>query len=135
MVQLANTFGRDQRLKSTIVMDSAFSEGTKIKGHLIIARYTQSSFETECPFQVATTVSKRKFRKAVSRNRIKRLMREAWRLEKHRLLEKWVVGDKKWGLVFIYVGREIPTFDECSDNIRQIIDVLLEHQISKHGRK
>jgi len=116
-------------------MDSAFAEGIRIKGHPIIARYTHSSFEAECPFQVATTVSKRKFRKAVSRNRIKRLMREAWRLEKYRLVEKWTPGDKKWGLVFIYVGRAIPTFDECADNIRQIIDVLLEHEILKHESK
>jgi ribonuclease P protein component len=107
----------------------------KIKGHPIIARYTQSSFETECPFQVATTVSKRRFRKAVSRSRIKRLMRETWRLEKYRLLESWTPGDKKWGLVFIYVGRDIPTFDECSHNIRQIVDVLLEHQILEHESK
>jgi hypothetical protein len=37
--------------------------------------------------------------------------------------------------VFIYVGRDIPTFDECSHNIRQIVDVLLEHQILEHESK
>lgn len=121
-----HTYGKDQRLKSVIVLDRAFTEGKKIKSFPILARYTDTSFESNHPFQVATTVSKRRFKKAVSRNRIKRLMREAWRLEKHRLEEVWSEGESQRALVLIYVGKEIPSFEDCSHNIRKIIDVLLE---------
>jgi ribonuclease P protein component len=121
-----HTYGKDQRLKSVIVLDRAFTEGGKIKAFPILARYTDSSFESEHPYQVATTVSKRRFRKAVSRNRIKRLMREAWRLEKHRLEALYTIGDTQQALVLIFVGKEIPSFEDCVHNIRKIIDVLLE---------
>ena len=131
MRQSRNTFGKNERLKSVIVLDRAFAEGAKFKARSILVRYTNNSFDAPCPYQVATTVSKRRFKRAVDRNRIKRLLREAWRLEKHRLLVDWSVGDPQRALVFIYIGREIPTFEACQHNIRKIIDVLIENPIEK----
>tara|TARA_B100001564_G_scaffold340015_1_gene333295 strand:- start:551 stop:940 length:390 start_codon:yes stop_codon:yes gene_type:complete len=128
MAHCKHTYGKGQRLKSVLTLDRIFTEGEKINAFPILARYTESSFEAEVPFQVATTVSKKRFRKAVSRNRIKRLMREAWRLEKHRLEENWSNGDKQGALVLIYVGNEIPTFEKCANTIRRIVDVLLKNQ-------
>ena len=126
MAHLKHTYPKAERLKSVIVLDKAFSEGSKIKAFPILARHTSNNHDAEVPYQVATTVSKRRFRKAVSRNRIKRLMREAWRLEKHRLETDWTKGDPQGALILIYVGHEIPTFEKCTDTIRKIVDVLLE---------
>ncbi|MBM71835.1 MAG: ribonuclease P protein component [Crocinitomicaceae bacterium] len=126
MAHCKHTYGKDQRLKSVLIFDQVFTRGEKIKAFPILARHTTSTFDANVPFQVATTVSKRRFRKAVSRNRIKRLMREAWRLEKHRLETDWTKGDPQGALILIYVGHEIPTFENCADTIRKIVDVLLE---------
>ena len=126
MAHCKHTYGKDQRLKSVLVFDKVFEEGKKVKAYPILARYTDTTFESDHPFQVATTVSKRRFRKAVSRNRIKRLMREAWRLEKHRLEKDWKKGGPKKALVLIYVGSEIPTFEKCADTIKKIVDVLMD---------
>tara|TARA_B110000046_G_C12885533_1_gene352024 strand:+ start:282 stop:686 length:405 start_codon:yes stop_codon:yes gene_type:complete len=134
MGQSRNTFGKNERLKSVIVLDRAFAEGAKLKAASILVRYTDSSFDAPFPYQVATTVSKRRFKRAVDRNRIKRLLREAWRLEKHRLLVDWSAGDPQRALVFIYIGREIPTFEACQNNIRKIIDVLIDHPIEKSSQ-
>jgi len=131
MAHCKHTYGKAQKLKSVLVFDRVFAEGEKIKAFPILARHTTSSFDANVPFQVATTVSKRRFRKAVSRNRIKRLMREAWRLEKHRLETDWTKGDPQGALVLIYVGREIPTFENCADTIRKIVDVLLEKKANQ----
>tara|TARA_B100000902_G_C27002605_1_gene760624 strand:- start:262 stop:657 length:396 start_codon:yes stop_codon:yes gene_type:complete len=131
MAHCKHTYGKDQKIKSVLVFDRVFAEGEKIKAFPILARHTTSSFDANVPFQVATTVSKRRFKKAVSRNRIKRLMREAWRLEKHRLETDWTKGDPQGALVLIYVGREIPTFENCADTIRKIVDVLLEKKANQ----
>ena len=131
MGQIRNTFGKNERLKSVIVLDRVFSEGSKLNVFPILIRYTHSTFEAQFPYQVATTVSKRRFKRAVDRNRIKRLLREAWRLEKYRHLVDWSPGDPQRALVFIYVGKEIPTFEECQHNIRKIIDVLIDNPIEK----
>ena len=128
MAHCRHTYGKDQRLKSVLTLERVFAEGEKIKAFPILARHTESTFDAEVPFQVATTVSKRRFRKAVSRNRIKRLMREAWRLEKHRLEENWSKGDKQGAIVLIYVGNKIPTFEKCANTISRIVDVLLMNQ-------
>lgn len=128
MAHFRHTYGKDQRLKNVLTIDRVFAEGEKIKAFPILARHTKSTFDAKVPFQVATTVSKRRFRKAVSRNRIKRLMREAWRLEKHRLEENWSKGDNQGALVLIYVGNKIPTFEKCANTISKIVDVLLKNQ-------
>ena len=128
MAHVKHTYPKAERLKSLLVLDKAFSEGSNIKAFPILARHTSSNHDAEVPFQVATTVSKRRFRKAVSRNRIKRLMREAWRIEKHLLEANWKPGDQKKALVLIYVGKDIPTFAECSHTIKKIVNVLLKTQ-------
>ena len=65
-------------------MDLAFAKGIKIKAFPILARAVQTELSHEVPFQAAFSVGKKRFRRAVDRNRIKRLMREAWRVEKRR---------------------------------------------------
>ena len=126
MAHIKHTYPKAEHLKNVFVLDKVFSEGSKINAFPILALHTSSNHDAEVPYQVATTVSKRRFRKAVSRNRIKRLMREAWRHEKHRLESNWKPGDKKSALVLIYVGNDIPTFAECLHTTKKIVNVLLK---------
>ena len=135
MTPVKQTFGKKEKLKSKITLERTFTQGQKIKAYPIIARHTESSHSGDFPFQVATTVSKRKFRKAVSRNRIKRLMREAWRLQKHKIESLWVSGDAKEALIFLYIGNHIPTFEECMNNIGKIVDVLVDRLNKIEGEK
>ena len=129
MGQTRYTFKKGERLKSVIAMNRAFSEGSKVLQFPFLVRYTHTVFDADFPYQIATTVSKRRFKRAVDRNRIKRLMREAWRLEKPRLLMNWKKGGSQYAIVFIYIGKEIPTFDQCKNNICKIVDVLIDNPI------
>ena len=126
MGQTNFTFKKGERLKSVIAMDRAFEEGAKIVQFPFLVRYTHTTFNEDFPYQIATTVSKRRFKRAVDRNRIKRLMREAWRLEKPRLLANWKTGGVKQAIVFVYIGKEIPTYEVCQNNICKIVDVLID---------
>ena len=54
-----------------------------------MGRAIQTALPHDVPFQAAFSVGKKRFRRAVDRNRIKRLLREAWRLEKSRLAKNW----------------------------------------------
>ena len=69
-------------------MDLAFAKGIKIKAFPILARAVQTELTHEVPFQAAFSVGKKRFRRAVDRNRIKRLMRAAKRLEVEMAAEK-----------------------------------------------
>ena len=63
------------------------------------------------PCQAAVSVSKKRFKRAVDRNRIKRLLREAWRLEKIPVEKALHTHGKQRAIVFIFTGSEIPTFE------------------------
>ena len=135
MVQTRFTFKKGERLKSVIAINRAFSEGSKVVKFPFLVRYTHTTFDADFPYQIATTVSKRRFKRAVDRNRIKRLMREAWRLEKPRLLANWEKGGVQHAIVFVYIGKEIPNFDQCKNNICKIVDVLIDHPIEMPATK
>ena len=100
-------------------MDLTFDRGIKIKAFPLFVRALPTQLPFDVPFQAAFSVGKKRFRRAVDRNRIKRLLREAWRFEKGELSKNWKPGGPQWAVVFIFVGNEIPTFEECCRLIHQ----------------
>lgn len=62
----------------------------------------------DASLQAGFTVSGKKFKRAVDRNRIKRLMRESYRLQQHALAEHLEKSGGRLALFFMYTGKEIP---------------------------
>lgn len=65
---------------------------------------------TEPPVSILVSVPKKRFHHATDRNRMKRLIREAYRLNKHLLWE--TLKDKEYKLVvaFVCITDQLPTF-------------------------
>lgn len=61
--------------------------------------------------QAGFTVNKKNFKKAVDRNRIKRVMRESYRLQKNDLKTEIEKCSKNLALFFIYTGKELPEYE------------------------
>ena len=80
--------------------------------------------------QAAFSVSAKNFKKAVDRNRIKRLLREAYRLQKHILSEQLVTNNQQLIIFFIYTGKEIPEHALIVDKMQLALKKLTE-QIGK----
>lgn len=76
------TLGKEERLKSKKLIGSLYTVGKTIKVFPLRMVYLQAEHTSSYPAQVGVSVPKRNFKKAVDRNRIKRLMREAYRKEK-----------------------------------------------------
>jgi len=69
-------------------------------------------------------VGTRTFKKAVDRNRVKRLTRECWRLQKNDLAERLTEQNRQLNVFFIYTGKGLPLFDDIQDSIKKAIEKL-----------
>ncbi|MCK5824112.1 MAG: ribonuclease P protein component [Ichthyobacteriaceae bacterium] len=81
------TYGKKDKLKLRKLIGEIFESGSSISSYPFRVFYKKTKLETDVIAQVGVSVSKRNFKHAVDRNRIKRLMREGYRLEKYNLLD------------------------------------------------
>jgi ribonuclease P protein component len=117
------TLGKEERLKSRKQTELLFSEGKKFTIAPFRFHYSFSKAE-KTSLQFGAGVSKRNFKKAVDRNRIKRLMREAYRLQKITLQEKLNEKKLQLNIFFIYTGKELLAYKEVYEKTGKGLDKL-----------
>jgi len=113
---------RAECLKSRKWLDELFESGKRDKAGVFSLSRLEVSAPLAQPVQVAFTVSKRRFKRAHDRNRVKRLMREAYRLNKHLLYQKLESENRKFVFVFVFFGNELPTQEEASNKIKRLLE-------------
>jgi ribonuclease P protein component len=86
------------------------------------------------PLQAGVTASSRHYKKAVQRNRIKRVMRETFRLQKADLQETLVNQQKSLILFFIYIGKELPVFAEVQQKMQVVLQRLTDNVLKQEDK-
>ena len=76
---------------------------------------------SDIPVQFALTVPKRAFPKATQRNRIRRQMREAYRLNKPYLFETLAQGEEQFAWMLIYIAKEGLPYLEMEKAMQKLI--------------
>jgi ribonuclease P protein component len=128
------TFKKNERLCRRSLIGKLFDKGVSFFEFPFKIIYlhldARDSLPAEIPAQVLFIVPKRNHKKAVARNRIKRLMREAYRHNKADLYTALQSENKQLMLVFIYTNREMPQYRQAERKIKQAIHRLI-HDITK----
>ena len=120
------TFSKKEKLKGKKSFDVLFAEGKTLKAYPIQLRYLPMDFEDQARFKVAVVAPKRKFKKAFQRNRVKRLLREAYRRNKSAVFNN-IEGN--FALLFLYLGNTMPTYIEAETAIQQLLQDFIKQQL------
>ena len=121
------TLGKNERLKSRKQIEQLFNGGQRFVSPPFRIFYSvQTNQQTpDSSLQAGFGASSRNFKTAVERNRIKRLTREAYRLQKKILQDKLKEQNKKLSVFFIYTGKELPVYDEVYKSVATALSKLI----------
>lgn len=87
--------------------------------------YVEKKPESGASAAILLSVPKKKFKRAVKRNRIKRLIRESYRLNKIPFIESLVEKDKGLLIAFLFVGDGLPIYDEIEKSVKKALSLLI----------
>ena len=119
--------GKKNRLKSRKAIDLLFKDGKSFNTFpfRIIYQFLLVDVVTKAEnLQAGFSASKRNFKKAVHRNRIKRLMRETYRLQKNELEQLLLKKNKRLAIFILYTGKEVPDYDLVNEKMNLILQKL-----------
>lgn len=118
------TLGRGARIKSRKAVAALFAGGcsTSVTCRPLRAVYMQRPHaDGREAVDMLVSVSKRKFKHAVDRNRIKRLVREAFRLNRHTLSDR--IDGRRWGVsvAFVWLSPYLPDYAAVESRVREAL--------------
>jgi ribonuclease P protein component len=120
------TFRKEERLSEKKIIEKLFERGCAFYVSPFKILWICSDFKSKFPAKVMIAVSARNFRKAVDRNRIKRLIREAYRKNKYILYDAMQNSPEKCAFMLLYNGKDIIPFKDIELKIILILQRLVK---------
>jgi len=112
------TYPKKEKLKSRKLIDQLFAQGKSVSDYPIKLIYLNTELPEDVKIQAGVAVPKKNFKSAVKRNRIKRLLREAYRLNKHRIFNN---SEATFAFLFLYLGKEMPLYPEIEKAMNGVL--------------
>jgi len=123
---MRNTFSSEEKLKKKNLITELFASGKSASVFPLKMIYLQNDHDSPYKIQAGVSVSKRNFKSAVDRNRIKRLMRESYRKNKCLIYNN--EDTKKHILMFIYQAKNEVSYELMEEKMTQLIEKFLQKQ-------
>ena len=127
---LRYTFDKSERLCSKKMIESLFQSGTSIMAFPLRVQYILIDTDEADPVKILFSVPKKRFKRAVKRNLIRRRMREAFRLNKHELYASIPEG-KQLICAFIYIDNAIQPYESILKGTLKAFERYITKQAGK----
>ncbi len=116
------TFSKQEKLKSRKTIELLFQKGNSITQYPIKLYYLPAENDQQVRVKTAVSVPKRNFKQAADRNRVKRLLREAYRMNKHLIFNN-IEGN--FAFLILYLGKELPDYSEIENSLQGVFSKLV----------
>lgn len=122
---LTSNFPKKEKLTDQKVFETLFVEGKSLTVFPLLLRYLTLDSDNSSQFKVAVSAPKKSFKSAVKRNRIKRLIREAYRHNKPVVFNN-IEGN--FAFLFLYLGKKMPVYPEVDKAMKQLLEDFLKKE-------
>ncbi|WP_233268876.1 ribonuclease P protein component [Mucilaginibacter lacusdianchii] len=119
------TFKKEERLCNKKLIDGLFRSGSSFLCYPYRISWMEVSTPQSTPVQVLLAVAKKRYKRAVDRNLVKRRMREAYRVHKQELLYQHL-QQKHIILSISYIGNEITDYSFMEKKMQKMLHQLNE---------
>ena len=125
------TFTKEERLCNKKLIDQLYHNGSSFLCYPFKVSWSLSADPQPFPAQVLFSVSKKRYKRAVDRNLLKRRLREAYRLNKQQYLYS-LLSDANKNIVFSigFIGKEIAPYAFIEKKMLKLLSQLSE-QVTK----
>lgn len=119
------SLGKANKLCSPKIIDEVFESGGQVKSYPFVLKFKETELPKDVSFQIVFSAPKRTFRKAVQRNRIKRLCKEAFRSKKTILDSYLKEHNKQLALFLVYTPKEELAIGPLNGRTEKLINKII----------
>ena len=117
-------YPKKEKLTSKIIISKLFEDSQQIYKYPLKLLWINTELPANVPVQSTISVSKKRFKKAVTRNLLKRRMREAFRLNKNDLYNQLSIDNKQIAVMIIYQNNDILPYSTIEKSIINLFSEL-----------
>lgn len=132
-LQVRNTFSKTERLCDKKSIEHLFENGKSFYTHPVRVIYAFTPENGPAAIKILISVPKRNIKTAIGRNRIKRLIREAYRTQKQILVDQCIENGLHLNIAFIYSVKQLSKYEELKGIIFVILQRLREISINSQN--
>lgn len=125
-----HTLPKKERLNSRLLIEKLFSGGGKsLPAYPLRIVYMPIEEESRPTASILISVPKKRFKRAVKRNRVKRQIREAYRKHKDMLLDTLNASGKKAIIAFIWLDNNLHSSQEVEEKVKHLLQLTSERLV------
>ena len=120
-----NKFAKKERLCNFKLIHNVVKKGKSFKVFPFYIKYLKIDYKIDEPVKILFTVPKKKFKKAVTRNLLKRRSKNSYRQNKRKLYDNIALSKEDSLLIIVtYIDTKLKTYQEINNSIISIITQL-----------